>query len=74
MAVGAHRRDAGEPPDRRRPPPARQLELRCSVCGYGAVVSAAPEVCPMCRQSAWDYAPWRPFTGLVDELRPRRRG
>ncbi len=32
------------------------VELRCSICGYGAVVSSAPERCPMCGGSAWEPA------------------
>ena len=37
-------------------------ELRCAVCGYGAVSQEAPETCPMCQSTAWEPVPWRPFS------------
>jgi len=42
---------------RRRPP---RLELRCSSCGYGAVVRTAPDRCPMCGGTVWEHAE-RPY-------------
>ena len=32
-----------------------RFELRCVACGYGAVVRVAPEACPMCRATVWEY-------------------
>jgi rubrerythrin len=46
--------------DRARERPLSQFE--CAGCGYGASRSSAPERCPMCGGSDWDFAPWRPFT------------
>ena len=34
-----------------------RFELRCSSCGYGVVVRIAPESCPMCQGSFWEYLP-----------------
>ena len=31
----------------------RRRESRCTECGYGVVVSRAPDRCPMCGGSAW---------------------
>jgi rubrerythrin len=30
-------------------------EFRCAGCGYGASCQIAPERCPMCGGSAWDF-------------------
>jgi rubrerythrin len=35
----------------------------CSGCGYGVVVTAEPERCPLCGGTDWDFSPWRPFSG-----------
>jgi hypothetical protein len=32
-----------------------RLELRCASCGYGVVVRVAPDRCPMCRLSVWEF-------------------
>jgi hypothetical protein len=40
--------------------------VRCRNCGYGAVVRALPEACPMCRSSAWEPEVRRPFRHLHD--------
>jgi rubrerythrin len=34
-------------------PPRTRLELRCSSCGFGAIVVRAPDRCPMCGASEW---------------------
>jgi rubrerythrin len=31
----------------------KRLELRCSICGFGAIVVRAPDRCPMCGASEW---------------------
>jgi predicted RNA-binding Zn-ribbon protein involved in translation (DUF1610 family) len=36
--------------------------LRCTACGYEIVSYRAVPPCPMCRESQWERAPWRPFT------------
>ena len=36
-------------------------QFRCAGCGYGASRTSAPERCPMCSGSVWDFAPWRPL-------------
>jgi hypothetical protein len=32
-----------------------RFELRCVECGYAAVVLVAPEACPMCRATVWEF-------------------
>jgi rubredoxin len=34
-------------------------EFRCAGCGYGASCRIAPERCPMCSGSVWDFVPNR---------------
>jgi rubrerythrin len=46
-------------------------ELVCALCGYGIVVTRAPDRCPMCGSEQWDFAAWRPFRGRIDPLRHR---
>lgn len=41
-------------------------ELRCAVCGYGAVAQEAPEACPMCESTDWEPVLWRPFSRRPD--------
>jgi hypothetical protein len=41
-------------------------EYRCMECGYGAIARAAPAHCPMCQTTAWELAPWRPFSRSLD--------
>jgi hypothetical protein len=41
--------------DARRP-------LRCTGCGYEIASYRSLPVCPMCRETVWEPAPWRPFT------------
>jgi len=48
------------------------FRFRCSGCSYGASRSSAPERCPMCGGSTWEYDSWRPFSSLVGDLSPRR--
>jgi hypothetical protein len=44
------------------------IEFRCTGCGYGASCRIAPERCPMCSASVWEYQPWRPYASLVPDL------
>jgi rubredoxin len=41
---------------------ARTQLHRCTVCSYGASRSAAPERCPMCGESSWEFEDWRQFS------------
>jgi len=41
-------------------------QLTCSGCGYGASCRVVPDRCPMCHESAWEYAAWRPFSSRLD--------
>lgn len=34
-------------------------EFRCVICSYGISVIGDLPVCPMCRESVWEYAPER---------------
>jgi len=34
--------------------------FRCVSCNYGASRAAAPERCPMCGGTVWEYERWRP--------------
>jgi hypothetical protein len=54
-------------PERDRGP---LFRFRCSNCAYGASCRAAPERCPMCGGSAWEYEGWRPFFALLDDIAP----
>jgi rubrerythrin len=52
--------------------PRRRRELVCALCGYGIVVTRAPDRCPMCGSGEWDFAAWRPFRGRgIEPLRHR---
>ena len=44
----------------------------CDGCGYGASCRVAPERCPMCGGSTWEYEAWRPFSNLVSDLAPQQ--
>lgn len=44
--------------------------FRCTACSYGASREAAPERCPMCGGSEWDFEDWRPFSRLTADLAP----
>jgi hypothetical protein len=49
-------------------------QFRCGGCGYGASCRAAPERCPMCGGTVWDFQEWRPFKQFLDDLdRPLTR-
>jgi rubredoxin len=37
-------------------------EFRCTSCGYGVTVYKVLPECPMCRGTAWQRVPWRPFS------------
>ena len=45
------------------PQPLQKLSFECSVCTYGIVRQAPPDLCPMCQsRGTWVHAPWRPFS------------
>jgi hypothetical protein len=44
--------------------------FRCAACSYGASCAAAPERCPMCGGSTWEFEGWRPFSSLTTDLSP----
>ena len=44
------------------------VRLRCRDCGYGVSARRIPDACPMCRGSAWEHEPWRPFSTLPHDL------
>jgi hypothetical protein len=46
--------------------------FRCVRCSFGASRSAAPERCPMCGGSVWEYEAWRPFSKLAADLAPKQ--
>lgn len=37
-------------------------EYRCSECSHGVTVHSTLPVCPVCAGSAWERAPWSPFS------------
>ena len=45
-----------------------RFERRSVACGYGAVVRVAPEACPMCRATVWEYV----RSGSTDEVATTR--
>jgi hypothetical protein len=45
--------------------------FRCVGCSYGASRAAAPERCPMCGGSAWEFEDWSPFSDLLGDLAPK---
>jgi hypothetical protein len=48
--------------------------FRCSGCGYGASCRMAPDRCPMCGGSVWEFEEWRPFGEFLrDRDRPVTR-
>jgi len=42
--------------------------FRCVKCSYGASRAMAPERCPMCGGSSWEFENWRPFSQLQVDL------
>jgi rubrerythrin len=44
--------------------------FRCVNCSYGATRAIAPERCPMCGGSSWEFESWRPFSQLHVDLFP----
>lgn len=58
--------DASSPEDGRGP----LFRYRCTACAYGASRRAAPERCPMCGGTTWEYERWRPFFALLDDVAP----
>jgi rubrerythrin len=55
---------------RREAAPGPLFRFRCTACAYGASCRAAPERCPMCGCSTWEYEDWRPFFALLDDIAP----
>lgn len=53
--------------------PRRLPEFHCLGCGYGASRGSAPDRCPMCGGTTWEYEDWRPFSQLNDDLAPKPR-
>jgi hypothetical protein len=51
-------------------------EFRCAGCGYGACCKIAPERCPMCSGSVWNYvdsaSDWEERE--LDSIAPLSRG
>lgn len=43
--------------------------FQCVGCSHGARSAAAPERCPICGGTVWEYEAWHPF---VDYPRPYR--
>lgn len=52
-------------------PTSVRQEFRCANCGYGAVAREEPALCPMCHESMWELAPWRPFTSTAPPVESR---
>jgi rubrerythrin len=48
--------------------PGLLFRFRCTGCAYGASRHAAPERCPMCGGSTWEFEDWRPFSTLMSDL------
>jgi rubrerythrin len=44
--------------------------FRCVNCSYGATRATAPERCPMCGGSSWEFENWRPFSQFPVDLSP----
>jgi hypothetical protein len=44
--------------------------FRCCECRYGASRHTAPEQCPMCGATTWEYEPWPPYGILARESGP----
>jgi hypothetical protein len=44
----------------------KRAEYRCAACGYGIIVYGQPPRCPMCPETHWEHAEWRPFSQLLD--------
>jgi hypothetical protein len=50
-------------------------QFRCTECGYGVTRRVAPERCPMCAATTWDYVrQQRPFALDADEPLTRELG
>jgi lipopolysaccharide biosynthesis regulator YciM len=43
-------------------------EYRCPECGYGARARIAPERCPMCSSTVWDYVARERLRAAVETL------
>ncbi len=41
-------------------------EFHCASCGYGIVCRGELPDCPMCHESTWESAAWRPFGGSAN--------
>jgi rubrerythrin len=44
------------------------FRFRCVGCMYGVSDPAAPERCPICGGSAWEFEDWRPFSSLLTDM------
>ena len=66
MPVGSTRGQGGAPAAPVQAGLEERGEFRCAACGYGVVAAALslPE-CPMCRESDWEPATGRTFTGAA---------
>ena len=47
------------------------LRFRCNNCSYGASCRIAPERCPMCGGTVWEFEAWRPFSSFRADLEGR---
>jgi rubrerythrin len=45
--------------------------FRCAQCGYGASRRIAPERCPLCSGTVWEYERSQPFGSFLRDLDPR---
>jgi rubrerythrin len=45
----------------------RLAQFECANCGYGASRAVAPERCPMCSATVWEFRPRQPFAGNMLE-------
>jgi hypothetical protein len=57
-------------PSRPEGGPGTLFRFRCTTCAYGASCRAAPERCPMCGCSTWEYEGWRPVFAILDDIGP----
>jgi rubrerythrin len=46
-------------------------QFACGGCAYVASRRTAPDRCPMCGGSVWDFEPWRPFRHSMDAYEAR---
>jgi hypothetical protein len=46
----------------------KRAEYRCVACGYGIIVYGQAPSYPICRETRWEHAAWRPFSQLLDDV------